>query len=285
MAGWGHSWKETGHDSPFIPIQKGGITVQQRGLSVTRDPALYSPEQKALVVRLQEALNGLGCDVGTADGVPGKRTREAALICRKFAEGAMPAALNVATVGTFVDLYTSNGVADLPPGELPPEPLVVHMAQTGAETSGSDTKMVADLDGTVSGGTSKVKELSVLAIGDYDAGRNAFEYFALLLKDNLGKNTGVSSCNGVRIEDWGQGGVHAVIEFEIVGSTYAALDFECVTSSLPEETALEADFIVTHFKDIAASMITDGTIAAVSHDGLRSLLERAAAGEAKLIKR
>ncbi len=34
-----------------------------------------------------------------------------------------------------------------------------------------------------------------------------------------------------------------------------------VTAKLPEDTALEADFIVSHFKEIAASMIADGSIA------------------------
>lgn len=281
--GYGFDWKENGHPSAFRDMQPDGLTMRMRNISVTQGIELYGPEEKALVVKLQEALNSLGCDVGKADGVPGKRTREAALTCRKFADGAMPSALNVTTVAIFVELYTSEGVADLPPGELPPEPLVIHFAQTGSETSGQDPQVVADFDGTVSGGP--VEELSVLAIGDFNPGRKAFEYFALLLKDNLGKKTDVASCEGVRIEDWGQGGVHAVIEFQIVGSTFTALDFGCVTSKLPEETALEADFIVTQFKEIAASMITDGTIAGVSHDGLRNLIERAASGEVKILKR
>jgi peptidoglycan hydrolase-like protein with peptidoglycan-binding domain len=43
-----------------------------------------------IVKQLQARLNALGCDVGAADGLPGKRTREAALSCREFPAGTMP---------------------------------------------------------------------------------------------------------------------------------------------------------------------------------------------------
>jgi len=120
LSGWGHEWAQMGKASQFIPVQPEGITVQMRNLAVIADPVLYGPEDKARVVALQEALNALGCDVGAADGVPGRRTREAALACRQFAEGAMPEALNVATVQDFLALYTTEGVADLPAVALQP---------------------------------------------------------------------------------------------------------------------------------------------------------------------
>lgn len=117
LSGWGYEWQKMGKISQFIPVQADGITVQMRNLAVIANPVLYGDEDKARVVALQEALNGLGCDVGAADGVPGKRTREAALTCRAFDAGAMPEALNVATVKDF---YTGEGVADLPSGTLQP---------------------------------------------------------------------------------------------------------------------------------------------------------------------
>jgi hypothetical protein len=188
-------------------------------------------------------------------------------------------------VAKFVDLYTGEGVADLPPGEQPIEPLAIHVAQAGSETSGLDPKMVADLRGSVSGGDSKVDEVSFLAIGEFNSSRKAFDYFALLLNDDLGKDTDVQSCRGIRIEDWGDGGMHAVIELQIAGDTYTARDFGCVISKLPEETGREADFIVSRFKDIAASMVADGAIATVSHEGLRALLEGVAGGRITIDKR
>jgi len=283
--GYGHDASKNGHASPFRDMQPDGLTVRMRNISVTQGVELYGPEEKALVVRLQKALNGLGCDVGAADGVPGKRTREAALTCRKFAEGAMPPELNVTTVAKFLELYTSEGVADLPPGEQPIEPLAIHVAQAESETSGLDPKMVTDLRGSVSGGGSEVDEVSFLAIGDFNVSRKAFDYFALLLNDDLGKDTDVQSCRGIRIEDWGDGGMHAVIELQIAGDRYTAQDFACVISKLPEQTGREADFIVSRFKDVAASMVADGGIATVSHEGLRALIEDVAAGRITIGKR
>jgi hypothetical protein len=139
--------------------------------------------------------------------------------------------------------------------------------------------MVADLRGSISGGDTKIDEVSFLAIGDFDVSRKRFTYFALLLNDDLGKNTDVDTCRGVRIETWGDGDTHAVIELQAFGNTYTARDFACVTSKLPEETGREADFIVSRFKDIAASMIADGAIATISHDGLKAFIEDTAAGK------
>lgn len=279
MNGWGHTFAETGHVTPLISIQPEGITAQMRNLAVTSGAVLYGPEQKALVVELQNALNALGCDVGAADGAPGKRTKTAALVCRKFADGAMPAALNVATLQTFVDLYTAEGVADLPPGELPVEPLAIHAFQQGSETTGKDKRVVADFGGRVTGDPSGVTELSFLVSGEFDYDASRLEWLSLILLDDVKGNNAVDACDGVRIEDWGDGGSHAVIEFEAKGLRYTARDMACLAENLPDGTAEEAAFLIGHFADLAKSLITDGTIGAISNDGLKLFLERVAAGE------
>ncbi|RYE07015.1 MAG: peptidoglycan-binding protein [Hyphomicrobiales bacterium] len=283
MSGWGHSWKDIGKDSAFIPIQPEGITAQMRNMAVTSGAVLYGPAETALVVKLQEALNALGCDVGKADGVPGKKTRLAALTCRKLADGAMPAQLNVATVQTFVELYAADGVADLPPGELPPEPLVIHVHQSASENDSLEGQMATSIIGTVSGAPG-VEELGLLLIGEYNAARGRFDWLNLLLLDDIAKQTGVKDCPGVRIEDWGNGGVHAVVDFSVLGKSYFAKSADCLISKLPENTAREAEFVLTNFGDIARSMVADGTLPGVTHPGLRGLLESVAAGDITIQK-
>lgn len=279
MNGWGHTFAETGHDSPLIDIQPEGITAQMRNLAVTTGPVLYGPEKQALVVELQNALNRLGCDVGAADGAPGKRTKLAALTCRKFDDGAMPAALNVATVQSFVDLYTSAGVAELPPGALPVEPLAIHAYQQGSETTGDDARVAADFGGRVTGDPGGVTDLNFLLTGEFDYAASQFEWLHLLMLDDLKGNKAAANCKGVRIEDWPDGSSHAAIEFDTKELRYIARDTACVLEKLPEQIGREATFIAGHFAELAKGLVTDGTLPHVSNDGLKLFLERVAAGE------
>lgn len=107
--------------SNLTPIQEGGITIQMRNVEVGREAELYEPNDVAVIKQLQETLNALGCDVGTADGVVGPRTRAAALDCRQFDAG-VPPALNVGTAAAFLAAYSADGVADLPRGGRMAEP-------------------------------------------------------------------------------------------------------------------------------------------------------------------
>ncbi|RYE08421.1 MAG: hypothetical protein EOP22_13690 [Hyphomicrobiales bacterium] len=106
MNGWGQNWQELSGPTigPFTAFSEDGLTIKMRNISVVSGAELYGEAQKAQVRQLQELLNGLGCDVGTPDGVVGKRTREAALTCRDI-EG-LPEALNVTNVQAFIDLYS-----------------------------------------------------------------------------------------------------------------------------------------------------------------------------------
>jgi hypothetical protein len=108
MNGYGQNWKElSGAKSQFTPFAEEGLTIKMRNVSVTGGAELYGPEEKAEVMRLQEALNALGCDVGTADGIAGRRTREAALSCRTFPDDTMPEALTIVTLPEFVEFYAA----------------------------------------------------------------------------------------------------------------------------------------------------------------------------------
>lgn len=107
MNGWGQNWKELSGPTigPFTAFSEDGLTIKMRNISVVEGVELYGETEKAQVKRLQELLNGLGCDVGTPDGVVGKRTREAAVSCRDI--GGLPDALNVTNVQAFIDLYSA----------------------------------------------------------------------------------------------------------------------------------------------------------------------------------
>lgn len=283
LAGWGYGWAEMGKDSPFIPIQEGGITATMRDMTVTRDAVLYGPEDKAVVTKLQETLNALGCDVGAADGVPGKRTKEAALSCKQFAQGAMPEELNVATIQTFLTLYTGGEVAVLPEGALPVagDPVTIHVAQTGAERAGRDPEVITSLKGVVAGGPDGLDKVDFLIIGGYDFGRGDFDWLSLLLQDNIKQDaaTAADACEGTRIENWGDGTRHLVIEFSPSPKHYGGPDADCIVAALPAPTSLQADFLLTHFADVAKSMVADGTLESVTHEGLKLFLGQVARGE------
>lgn len=110
MNGWGPGWKDLIGPTigPFTDFAAAGIAVKMRNVSITEGAELYTEADRELVRQLQERLNALGCAVGTPDGVPGKKTRAAAIACRQLP--GLPPALTVGTLKTFLDLY---GAADV----------------------------------------------------------------------------------------------------------------------------------------------------------------------------
>ena len=282
MAGWGHAYADIGKDTPFVPIREGGISISMRNIAVAPDPVLYAPDQKALVTRLQQALNALGCAVGKADGVSGAQTRLAALTCRKFADGAMPRQLNVATLETFVALYTAEGVADLPPGELPAAPVVVHLEQSGSENDSREGQIVTAFHGAYVGPHGR-EDLDFLLIGEFNYALGYFTWLNLLLGDDIGSGSGAETCDDVRVEDWGAGGIHAVLDFDIRGkSVLVAKSADCLIPKLPEGTAHEAEFLLTNFGAVARSLVADGTLSSITNAGVRTFMQSLAEDEIRL---
>lgn len=108
-----------GSDTPpfFTPIQDGGITIEMRNMSVLSEATLYDAEDVQVIKELQGTLNALGCDVGTPNGVVGRKTREVALTCRTFPDKERPEKSTVATARKFLELYASKDAATLPAGE------------------------------------------------------------------------------------------------------------------------------------------------------------------------
>lgn len=105
MNGWGPNWKDLYGPTigAFTAFDEAGITIRMRNISLTQGVDLYTEADRELVKRLQTRLNQLGCDVGTPDGVAGKKTRAAALSCRPL-EG-LPASLTVGNLASILEKY------------------------------------------------------------------------------------------------------------------------------------------------------------------------------------
>lgn len=110
MTGWGPNWKELYGPTigPFTAFDPNGLTIKMRNISVTEGIELYGEADRELVRQLQDRLNALGCDVGVADGVAGKKTRAAALACRSI--DGLPTSFVVGNLKAFLDIYSAVGV-------------------------------------------------------------------------------------------------------------------------------------------------------------------------------
>lgn len=280
--GAGFEWKKMGLDSPFTDLPDSGITVQMRNIAIREGGELYDDAAKAQVAALQTALNGLGCDVGTADGIVGKRTREQAMLCRKLPEEGMPAKLTAATVGAFVDFYTDPEVADLPAGERPPDirdgllvPTRIVRAVVEQENGSSAMQVNSTIMGTVEG--TKFKKFDVLLEGVYIAKTEQMMTLNITFTDDLGeKNTpDVRSCGGRLVVD--SFGYHVKVDFSIEDGIYALPKGDCFAKLLPGKVGEKVNFVLSHFSDIAVGLVGDKTF--IAHEGLKSFLGKVASGE------
>ncbi|MEP7239574.1 MAG: hypothetical protein ABI697_01700, partial [Devosia sp.] len=135
LVGRGFDWKQAGYPTQFREIQPGGITVQMRNISVTDGAVLYSDDDRTHAKLLQTRLHELGCYAGPANGIVDDATKDAALSCRSFDEGKLPAALNEATLATFLDRYSDSAANNLPPGTLPVRPpFTIRIGETHADS-------------------------------------------------------------------------------------------------------------------------------------------------------
>jgi uncharacterized membrane protein (Fun14 family) len=257
---------------------------------------LFIAEDRATIRLLQDALNALGCDVGAADGVIGRRTREMALSCKAFPDGTLPSALTAGSLQRFVELYTGESVADLPPGKLDEARAEVavatygavssvtpgiHVAEVRAEKSGNEVEAISHFAGTINGAEEARDEISFLLIGQFNYAASNFDELDILLTDDLGPTAppALLSCPGQRTETWGDGSMRAVIRLRKAGQNFTASGGRCIIAALPGKAAFQAEFLLTRFREMAVSMVTDGTIDQITHDGVKIFMNRVALGE------
>jgi hypothetical protein len=280
LNGFGDDWQETGREGLFSKLPPEGITIKMRNIAVTNSAELYAADDRAIVAKLQNALNGLGCDVGTADGVVGKKTRQQALTCRVFKFGEMPAKLTVATAPVFADLYTRDGVADLPRGDDTADAgPVVDVAETRAEQTGTATEAVSTFEGTVGG-----DRVAFLLIGQYDYAADNFTELNFLLQDDIKTfPAALAACNGYRTEDWGDS-KHVVLELQKSGSNFANRDKSCLLRALPGDFAVQARLLLERFDVLAQGMVLSGSADRIQHEGVKRFISKVAKGDVTISK-
>ena len=290
--GYGYSWKETGHTSPFLPIQKNGITLKMRNMSVTSGAVLYDDSDTGAVKDLQTELKTLGCYSGEASGEPDQPTRDAALSCKAFPDNALPTVFNVATLRTFVDLYKQADVATLPAGALPvplPQPnIIVHASEMASNDEGPgiyNVEFIAHAEINQPKGVVGHKDADVpnqtywSMMGRFIPKVAAFVDLQLIMADNLDKKTAdaVSNCS-VEITKFKDGTSHAILHATTGLKTYFIPHADCVIKALPPDAAFNVDMVTHHFQDIAIGLFTEGTIKSVTQPGLAAFLEKVARG-------
>lgn len=267
---------------------------------------LFTAEDAAVLKGLQATLHALGCVKGPANGVFNKQTRDAALSCRAFPDGALPADLNVGTLRTFASLYSASGVAALPAGTLrepAPEVALVSNAKGAAalpanllkpafvahtfETQVQRRGHVEDVNSNFDVKLEKVPGVTGIAFGiagSYSYQSNAFDEFELFIIDPVKVTPALSACPGgvLRFPD-GTTHVHMTFSSQANGDLLPT-NSDCLIAALPKKASAQVQFLATNFADIAVGAVVDGTIDLVQHDGVKAFLQRVAVGETKVGK-
>ncbi len=271
-----------GFQGIFTEIPEGGITVKVRNVRVTDDAVLYGQAEVAAVKALQERLNALGCDVGAADGIAGAKTRQAALYCRDFGEGVLPAEFNVATLGDFLAAYQRDDAATLAVG-APPQTMIwpkaaiaTSFAETGAQEASGSATFDGNFLGYVAGRSDE--EIAFTLAGGVSSGR-VNDLNIVLWDADLGDATpeAIRGC-GLRTERLGSGEVRPAVTLKRNGTEFILANLRCARDVLPAATAERLGFVVNHLKDIAIGMGQSGQLDKVRHDDLRAFLTEVALG-------
>lgn len=289
LMGKGHDWEESGFPSKWTEIQADGLTVKMRNIALVQGAELYDAAERERVKALQEALNALDCPVGTPDGVVGPKTRQQALECRAFLEGEKPAKLTVATLDTFLALYTRDGVADLPPGSevvdsgpklpgLVDAEFVVRALEVRSKTGATDTQIGSNILGYVDG--KDFGELDLHFSGFRVAATGALVGLTIDVGDVLGDlgEDVAAKCPGTgRFSD--DIGSHLRISVGGGGSAYTMPDSKCVAEALGGPIGEKAAFLLHNFSDIAVGMAAEGNLDTIVNDGFRDFMTRVSTGE------
>lgn len=286
MSGNGHTYAERGLPSQFRPIQPDGITVQLRNARVSASPAPYSVEQVELVKGLQQRLAELGCDPGPADGVAGKKTREAALNCRAFPEGQLPHTFSVMTLPTLVDLYAGEDVAALPrplaPGELAlvSVDVDVRAEEIFSDAAGADPTVYSEVLAEFRGrGTNAGTVTFALDVAGFSPERG-FSGLRLIFPDDIGQEgAGLPAC-GASVEPWpGNKTGRAIIRIQRSGDAYTIRNADCIHAALPKAIAKQFEMVANNMVAIGVGMAAGKKIDAIRHDGMRGLWTSLATGQ------
>jgi len=286
LAGFGYEWKKFGYASPFTPVQKEGISVSFRNISVKSGAINYEEDETLAMRQLQEKLAALGCDPGATDGVPSRTTRDAALTCRVFPEDTLPEKLTVATVKDFLAAYSAPGVADLPRGaiELPKAEVAVQIGEIQSEKQGTIPEVLSYLhfkapsvDGPIDLGISglysrKNENLSGLRLS-LDLDLNDTQIKAL------------KACGAV-VDVLKRGGYKTEVTIKratlILWQKDTAFTLpkpECISAALSKRGRAKFEFVLSHFRDIAIALLQDGRLGDLHHDGAETFFKRVALGE------
>lgn len=108
MAGEGGNWRQFAHKTSQFRDFDGPIRLLMRNIRVEDSAIKFGQVEKQNLVELQQTLNGLGCDVGSADGLLGPKTEAALLGCVDFGLFVAPRDVNAGNISKWHDLYTAH---------------------------------------------------------------------------------------------------------------------------------------------------------------------------------
>ncbi|MBN8994083.1 MAG: hypothetical protein J0H94_02580 [Rhizobiales bacterium] len=286
MAGFGYEWKKYGYASPFTPVQKEGIAVSFRNIAITTGAVDYEEADTLAMRQLQEKLTELGCDPGPADGVPTRQTREAALSCRVFAEGTLPAKLTVATVKDFLAAYSTAGVAALPHGgiDLPKAEVPVQIGEVQSEKQGTVSEVASYLHFKAPGVDGRI-DMGI--IGLYSRKNENLSGLRLSLDLDLTdpQIKALRAC-GVVVDVLKRGGLKTEVTIKRAtlilwqkDTNFTLPKPECVSAALSKRARAKVEFVLSHFRDIAIALLQQGRSGELHHQGAEVFFKRVALGE------
>ena len=283
MSGFGPTFADRGLTSPFRDIQDDGILIQARNIVISKDPEPYTDEEKAKVKQLQQRMTELGCDPGPADGIAGKKTRDAALSCRKFPEGVLPDAFNLLTLDTFLALYGDPAAADLPPGLKPGElatvavDLDVRAVETFSDAAGADPGVYSEILAEFPG---KAGLSVTFALDTRYSPSSGIMGLRLMLPDDLADEDRALAKCGALYESWpGNKTGRAIVPLHRVTTVWTLENLDCILAAMPKALATKLEMVATNMDDIAVGMAKGKKLDAILHDGIRQFWTDLATGK------